>query len=209
MRNPFAKFGDHRSWHGRVTAWSLACGLLALAGVAMAGENAAAERLAASQQMMQQQMRLMQPPLAKRVQGLSPETKKMLLHVYSAHSRHSDSITLRQVMHEVLADYNSMNAGILTDNVEQAADSARRLADHRIPRGGLLPYLRLEDVTDEKLAALAGFNDSVEGNARRVAEAVEQGQMGRAAALVGDITAGCVGCHQVFRGVPGVSSLLK
>jgi hypothetical protein len=107
------------------------------------------------QQMMQQQIQLMQPELAQRVKGLSPETKQLLLRIYSQHNRHSDRITLRHVMHEVLADYHSMNAGILTDNPEQAADSARRLANHRIPRGGPLPYLKLDDITDEKLPAPA------------------------------------------------------
>lgn len=30
----------------------------------------------------------------------------------------------------------------------------------------------------------------------------------KAASFVGDITTGCVGCHQVFRGQPGVSPRL-
>lgn len=200
----------HRPPRRAILALSLACGLLVGPGAsAQQPAKPTPEQMQALQQMMQQQIQLMQPELAQRVKGLSPETKQLLLRIYSQHNRHSDRITLRHVMHEVLADYHSMNAGILTDNPEQAADSARRLANHRIPRGGLLPYLKLEDVTDEKLSALASFNDSVEGNAKRLAAAAEQGDMAGAAGLVGEITAGCVGCHQMFRGVPGVSPLLK
>lgn len=160
-------------------------------------------------QMMKEQMSLMTPELQQRVKALSPETKMALARIYTQHTRRSDSLTLRQVMHEVLADYQDVLAGIVTDNTEQAADSARRLANHRLPRGGLLPYMKLEDVTDEKLGVLVPFNDSVEGNALRLAEAAEKGDMAQASRYMGDITNGCVGCHQVFRGVPGISPRLR
>lgn len=160
-------------------------------------------------QMMKEQVALMKPELQKKVKALSPETKMALARIYTQHTRRSDSLTLRQVMHEVLADYQDVLAGIVTDNTEQAADSARRLANHRLPRGGLLPYMKLEDVTDEKLSVLVPFNDSVEGNALRLADAAEKGDMAQASRLMGDITNGCVGCHQVFRGVPGISPRLR
>ena len=161
------------------------------------------------QQKMQQQMSLMKPELQEKVKVLSPETKKLLLTIYGQHSRHSSKVTLRQVMHEVLADYNSMVTGVLTDNPEQTADSARRLADHRIPIGGLVPYLDMKFINDEGLSALAGFNDAVEGNAKRLAAAADEGDMGKAASLVGSITNGCFSCHSIFRGVPGRSALLR
>ena len=90
-----------------------------------------------------------------------------------------------------------------------AADGARRLANHRIPVGGLLPYMGMDNITDDRLAVLGGFNDSVEGNANKLADAAAAGDMGTAASLLGDITVGCVGCHQVFRSYPGKSDLLK
>jgi hypothetical protein len=161
------------------------------------------------QQLMNRQVGLMKPELQKKIKALSPQTKKLLLQIYGQHSRHSNKVTLRQVMHEVLADYHSMVAGVLTDNPEQAADSARRLADHRIPIGGLVPYLDIKFVNDEGLSALAGFNDAVEGNAKRLAAAADEGDMIKAAALVGDITEGCFSCHTIFRGVPGRSELLR
>lgn len=175
---------------------------LGLAGQAMA------EQQPDPRQMMQKQIQIMDPALRQRVQQLSPETKQSLLRIYSQHSRHSDEVTLRQVMHEVLADYQKIASGIMTDNAEQAADAARSLANHRIPRGGLLPYLSIEDISDDKLGVLVPFNDDVEGNAKRLADAAERGEMAAAAEYFGKIAAGCVGCHSVFRGKPGVSPLL-
>ncbi len=97
----------------------------------------------------------------------------------------------------------------MTDNPEQAAEAARRLANHRIPRGGLLPYMKPEDITDDKLGVLVPFNDEVEGNALRLAEAAEKKDMTAAANYFGKIANGCMGCHQVFRGKPGVSPHLR
>lgn len=95
-----------------------------------------------------------------------------------------------------------------TDSAEQAADSARRLADHRIPMGGLLPFFLLDRIDYESLSVLPPINDAAEGAALRLAEAADRGDMGEAAVRVSEITRGCVACHQIFRGQPGVSPLL-
>lgn len=158
---------------------------------------------------MMHQVGMMKPELQKKVKALSPTTQKALIQILSQHTRYSDDITLRQVMHEVLSDYQSVAAGIMTDNPEQAAASARRLANHRIPAGGLLPYLGLENINDAKLAVLGTFNDSVEGEALKLATAAESGDMGSAAVHFGNISTGCVACHKVFRSKPGVSDLLR
>jgi len=158
---------------------------------------------------MMHQVGMMKPELQKKVKALSPTTQKALMQILSQHTRYSDDITLRQVMHEVLSDYQSVAAGIMTDNPEQAAASARRLANHRIPAGGLLPYLGLENINDAKLAVLGTFNDSVEGEALKLATAAESGDMGAAAVHFGNISTGCVACHKVFRSKPGVSDLLR
>jgi cytochrome c556 len=161
------------------------------------------------QQIMQQQIKLMKPELQKKVKALSPVTKKSLMKILAQHSRYSETATLRQVMTEVLTDYQSMVAGIMTENSEQAADSALRLANHRIPVGGLLPYLGMENISDERLAILSSFNDSVEGNAKKLAAAAESGDMALAASFLGPISTGCVACHAVFRSQPGRSNLLR
>jgi hypothetical protein len=161
------------------------------------------------QQLLQKQVGMMKPELQMKVKGLSPETKKILLKILAQHNRYSEKVTLRQVMHEVLSDYQSMVAGVMMDNPEQASDSALRVANHRIPVGGLLPYLGIENINDSKLAALEGFNDSVEGKARELAAAAGNGDMATASLLVGEIASGCVACHAVFRGQPGVSDYLK
>lgn len=160
-------------------------------------------------QIMQQQIKMMKPELQKKVKALSPKTKKSLMKILAQHSRYSKTATLRQVMTEVLADYQSMVSGIMTDNSEQTADSAMRLANHRIPVGGLLPYMGMENITNDRLAVLETFNDSVEGNAKKLAKAARAGDMAKAASLVGSISTGCVACHNVFRGQPGRTNLLR
>lgn len=178
---------------------------LCLAGtLPVHAQNAAADPQAAEKQ----QLMSYTPELREKVKALSPKTKQMLKQVSAKHNRPSPTLTLRQVMQEVLADYQSMISGLTVDNGAQAADSARRLANHRIPRGGLLPYFGLDKVNDTGLAPLQAFNDQVEGNALKLAEAAEKGDMVKAATYVGDITTGCVACHQVFRGQPGVSPRL-
>ncbi len=167
------------------------------------------EKMKKLQGILKHQMSLMKPELQKQVKGLSPKTKKSLMKILGQHTRYSDRITLRQVMHEVLSDYQSMVAGVMTDNPVQAAASARRLANHRIPEGGLLPYLGLDNINDSKLAVLEAFNDSVEGEALKLAEAADSGDMAKAAIHLGKVSSGCVACHQTFRGKPGVSNLLK
>lgn len=158
---------------------------------------------------LQSQIDMMKPELQSKVKNLSTDTKMSIMAILAMHSRVSDEATLRQVMLEVLSDYQTMTMGIMTDSAEMTADSARRLANHRIPVGGLLPYLGLENINDGKLAVLESFNDSVEGNANKLADAAEKGNMGEAAALLGQISTGCVGCHAVFREYPGTSDLLK
>ena len=158
---------------------------------------------------LQSQIAMMKPELQSKVKNLSTDTKMSLMAILAMHSRLSNKATMRQVMLEVLSDYQAMTMGIMTDSAEMTADAARRLANHRIPVGGLLPYLGIENVNDDKLAVLGSFNDSVEGNAIKLADAAEQGNMGQAAVLLGQIGTGCVGCHAVFREYPGTSDLLK
>ncbi len=158
---------------------------------------------------LQSQIAMMKPELQSKVKDLSTDTKMSIMAILAMHSRVSDQATLRQVMLEVLSDYQTMSMGIMTDSAEMTADAARRLANHRIPVGGLLPYLGLDNINDGKLAVLESFNDSVEGNAIKLAEAADKGNMGEAAALLGSISSGCVGCHAVFREYPGTSELLK
>jgi cytochrome c556 len=158
---------------------------------------------------MQKQINLMKPELQTKVKGLSTDTKMAIMAILAMHNRYSDNATLRQVMLEVLHDYQGIVTGLMTDSSELAADSARRLANHRIPIGGLLPYLGLENITNERLSLLETFNDTVEGNSIKLAKAADEGDMVKAASLLAPITSGCVACHGVFRSKPGVSDLLK
>lgn len=158
---------------------------------------------------MQKSMGMMKPELQEKAKALPPEIQQFLLKVAIKHSRHSETLTMRQVMQEILADYQAVAGAIATDNGELAADAARRIADHRLPRGGMLPYLPLEKINGQGLGVLPAMEDAVEGSARRLAAAAEKGDMGTAAQQFGAMTAGCVACHAHFRGQPGISARLK
>ena len=157
-------------------------------------------------ELMQKQMSQMTPELFERAKALSPEIKQFLMHVALRHERRSDTLTLVQVMQEILSDYQTIGAAIATDNGAMAADAARRLALHRLPRGGMLPYLPFEKVTDAGLSVLPAMEVAVEGNATKLAEAAEQGDMVGAANYYGAVTSGCVACHNHFRGQPGATA---
>ncbi|HRK79076.1 MAG TPA: hypothetical protein PLQ95_11105 [Thiobacillus sp.] len=157
---------------------------------------------------MQQMMKTYKPELRQKVMALSPELKGTIQKLHAGHMRRAKETTLRQVMHEILSEYQSIASALATDNAEQAAEAARRLANHRIPKGGLLPYFALNQVTDNDLGVLPAMNDIVEGSALKLADAADAGDMPRAASYMSDIMTGCVACHQKFRGVPGISANL-
>ena len=98
---------------------------------------------------------------------------------------------------------------IATDNGELAADAARRIANHRLPRGGLLPYLPFDKITTQGLSVLPAMEAAVEGGARQLAAAAESGDMAAAAQHFGTVSAGCGACHAHFRGQPGTSPRVR
>jgi hypothetical protein len=196
-------------WLRKVRLTSFATCLMIGSAFLSSNVTAAEPGMEALKKVLEGQIALMKPELQEKVKGLSMDTKMSLMAILAMHSRYSERATMRQVMTEVLSDFQSVLAGVMTDNPEQTADSARRLANHRIPVGGLLPYLGIENINDERLAILNGFNDSVEGNALKLASAAEAGDMTTAASLIGPIASGCVACHGVFRSQPGVSNLLR
>lgn len=180
----------------------------ALAAPAFAQQPSPAE-MQRGKEFLQKSMGLMKPELLEKVKALPPEIQQFLLKIAIKHTRHSETLTMRQVMQELLADYQAVAAAIATDNGEQAADAARRMAHHRLPRGGLLPYLPLEKVNAKDLGVLPAMEEAVEGGAMKLAAAAEKGDMAAAARHFGDVTAGCVACHAHFRGQPGVSPRIK
>lgn len=157
---------------------------------------------------MQNMMKAFTPEMRQKVMVLSPELKATIQQLHAGHPRRAKETTLRQVMHEILSEYQSIASALATDNAEQAAEAARRLASHRIPKGGLLPYFPLSQVNDNDLSVLPAMNTIVEGSALKLAEAADAGDMPRAASYMSDIMTGCVACHSKFRGVPGISANL-
>lgn len=187
-----------------LTSLVLACGL-ASSGPVLAETPPKAAPMPVE---MQQMMKTYTPELRQKVMALSPELKATIQELHAGHTRRAKETTLRQVMHEILSEYQSVASALATDNAEQAADAARRLANHRIPKGGLLPYFPLNKINNTDLAVLPAMNAAVEGSALKLAEAADAGDMPRAAAYMSDIMTGCVACHQKFRGTPGISANL-
>jgi hypothetical protein len=157
---------------------------------------------------MQQMVKTYTPEMRQKVMALSPELKATIQKLHAGHTRRAKETTLRQVMHEILSDYQAIASALATDNAEQASEAARRLANHRIPKGGLLPYFALSQVNNNDLAVLPAMNTIVEGSALKLAEAADAGDMPKAASYMSDIMTGCVACLQKFRGVPGISANL-
>jgi Spy/CpxP family protein refolding chaperone len=157
---------------------------------------------------MQQMMKTYTPELRQKVMALSPELKSTIQKLHAGHTRRAKETNLRQIMHEILSDYQSIASALASDNAEQASEAARRLANHRIPKGGLLAYFPLDKVNNNDLGVLPAMNDIVEGSALKLADAADAGDMPKAASYMSDIMTGCVACHQKFRGTPGISAHL-
>lgn len=157
---------------------------------------------------MQNMMKTYSPELRQKVMALSPELKGTIQKLHAGHPRRAKETNLRQIMHEILSEYQSIASALATDNNEQAAEAARRLASHRIPKGGLLAYFPLNKVNDGDMSVLPAMNTIVEGSALKLAEAADAGDMPKAASYMSDIMTGCVACHAKFRGVPGISANL-
>ncbi len=158
---------------------------------------------------MQQMMKVYSPELRQKVMALSPELKGTIQELHAGHTRRAKETNLRQIMHEILSEYQSIASAIATDNAEQAAEAARRLANHRIPKGGLLAYFPLDKVNTADMSILPTMNTAVEGSALKLADAADKGDLSMAASYMSDIMTGCVACHQKFRGVPGNSTQLR
>ncbi|MFP5380971.1 MAG: hypothetical protein ACLGG4_01780 [Gammaproteobacteria bacterium] len=157
---------------------------------------------------MQQMMKMYTPEMRQKAMALSPELKKTIQQLHAQHTRRAKETTLRQIMHEILADYQAIASALATDNAEAASEAARRLAGHRIPKGGLLPYFPLNQINDADLGVLPSMNTIVEGSALKLADAADAGNLPLAATYMSEVMNGCIACHAKFRGVPGVSANL-
>jgi hypothetical protein len=198
----------HSTTNGKLITAAF-CAALSFGTLAHAAEPAAKQmNPAETQKMMQHMMSLMTPELQQKVQALSPKSKQTMARLQSMHDRRSDTLTMVQVMQEILADYQRMAAAIATDNADMAVDAAHNLAHHRLPRGGLIPYMPIDKIKDETVDALLVFQDMVEGNTLRLADAAKEGDMAKAAGYLGHVAQGCVACHNYFRGQPGISNNL-
>ena len=194
---------------GAVVSGALAAAIAATAGLGMMSMGKA-DDAAPGQQAGggKPDFSMFSPEYQARIGQLQKGTLMEVQRLMGQHSRFSNSLTLRQVMQEILLDFQGAIAGVATHNGQLASDRARSLANHWIPKGGLIPYLRLDDLTDDKLLVLPQMNTIVEGGAKALADAAEAGDFAAAAGHLSEIMTACVQCHEIFRGVPGVSPAL-
>ena len=96
------------------TATALLLGSTMLVSSVHAGDDGLAEL----KKVMQSQMELMKPELQTKVKGLSTDTKMSLMAILAMHSRVSDKATMRQVMLEVMQDFQTVSMGIMTGSPE-------------------------------------------------------------------------------------------
>ncbi len=133
-------------------------------------------------------------------EGLPPDFFKKL----AATHRTSD-LTLRQVMQEMMSDLQSIIVGISMDNLEQVAESAQRLGKHKMPKGGLRPYLPVDK--HDQLSVLPAMETIISDEVKSIVEATKEGNTATAALHITPLIQGCVTCHSIFRGTPGAVSL--
>lgn len=150
------------------------------------------------------------PELKQRVLSLSPEILGRIgKSEKTEKSPFEEQFTARQVMQQMLSDLQAIAASLAVDNGKMAAENARRLVNHPSPKGIVFPYVALDRINDANFSTLPTMYQATFGNAKRLAEAADEGNIPLAASYFGSVMSGCVACHQIFRGTPGVSNRLR
>ncbi|MBZ0096172.1 MAG: hypothetical protein K8H75_12495, partial [Sulfuricella sp.] len=103
----------------------LACAAASLPAVAeQAAGNGMPPEMQAQMAKMSPEIRQMMmsytPELRQKVMGLSPDIRATMNKLHAQHTRKSNQLTLRQVMQEILSEYQGIAAALATDNAEQA-----------------------------------------------------------------------------------------
>jgi len=150
------------------------------------------------------------PELQRRVLSLSPEILGRIGKGEKAEkNQFEQQFTARQVMQQMLSDLQAIAASLAVDNGKMAAENARRLINHPSPKGVVFPYVALERINEANFSALPSMHEAVFGNAKKLAAAADAENIPLAASYLGSVMSGCVACHQIFRGTPGVSTRLR
>lgn len=74
-----------------------------------------------------------------------------------------------------------------------------------MPKGGLLPYLPADK--QDQLGILPAMESIIGGGAQKIIAAAKEGDMAAVAQQITPLLQGCVTCHALFRGTPGVVPL--
>ena len=139
------------------------------------------------------------PEFMARVKALPPSFLKQFKGIAKKHDRKSAKATLRQVMLELASDTQCVVMGIASDSYEMVVECAARASHHRFPRGHLLAYGPLDNISMDFLKSIPSVNAQVEGGFDRIAEYARNENMMGAAEEFGKVMAGCVQCHAIFR----------
>ncbi len=106
-------------------------------------------------------------------------------------------LTLMQVMHDLAANLNRIQWGIMTNNRYMVEQGAAAIASHPMPHGGLKPYIKKN--ADMIKDTIPVYDEQVHTTAAEMKEKATTATMlelQKMAATIGD---GCVNCHDVFR----------
>ena len=96
---------------GRLRRSAIAAAMFVGSVISVSGAFAAEPGMDELKKVMQGQLEMMKPELRTKVEGLSTDTKMSLMAILAMHSRNSERATMRQVMTEVLSDFQSIPGG--------------------------------------------------------------------------------------------------
>lgn len=108
-----------------------------------------------------------------------------------------DDLNLMQVMHDLGANLNRIQWGIMTNNRYMVEQGAAGIASHPMPKGGLKPYIKKN--ADMIKGAVPVYDEMVHKTAVQIKEKAATAPMQDLQKMAATIGEGCVSCHDVFR----------
>lgn len=108
-----------------------------------------------------------------------------------------EDLNLMQVMHDLAANLNRIQWGIMTNNRYMVEQGAAAIASHPMPKGGLKPYIKKN--ADMIKDAVPVYDELVHKTAAQMKEQAAAASMQDLQKMAATIGEGCVSCHDVFR----------
>lgn len=108
-----------------------------------------------------------------------------------------EDLNLMQVMHDLAANLNRIQWGIMTNNRYMVEQGAAGISSHPMPKGGLKPYIKKN--ADMIKDAVPVYDELVHKTAVQIKEQSATASMQELQKMAATIGEGCVNCHDVFR----------